>query len=60
MLALWWNIGVTSTYVGDEEFLQTNLMSRNKRACVVYRKGQKQLVKLFLQEAEYALQLWIS
>lgn len=31
------------------------LLSENKRACVIYRKGQKLLCRLFLQGAESAL-----
>ncbi|XP_065854199.1 uncharacterized protein [Euphorbia lathyris] len=33
---------------------------RNRRACVVYRRGQKELTRLFLKEAEHALQLSLS
>lgn len=36
------------------------LMSRNKRGSIVYRRGQKQLVRLFLMEAESALHLSLS
>ncbi|CAK7347990.1 unnamed protein product [Dovyalis caffra] len=32
-------------------------MSRNRWSSIVYRKGQKQLTRLFLKEAEHALQL---
>ncbi|KAM5555070.1 hypothetical protein ABKV19_023130 [Rosa sericea] len=32
-------------------------MSRNKWSSIVYRRGQKQLTRLFLNEAEHALQL---
>ncbi|THU61379.1 hypothetical protein C4D60_Mb07t22660 [Musa balbisiana] len=32
-------------------------MSRTRWSCVVYRKGQKQLTRLFLREAEQALEL---
>ncbi|CAM6096871.1 unnamed protein product [Calypogeia fissa] len=49
-----------SAYVGDDEFIEKNLLSSNKRASVIYRKGQKHLVNVFLQEAEYALQSWLS
>ncbi|KAG0452830.1 hypothetical protein HPP92_025494 [Vanilla planifolia] len=35
-------------------------MTRNRRSCVVYRRGQKQLTRLFLQEAEHALELCAS
>ncbi|RYR15200.1 hypothetical protein Ahy_B04g071925 isoform C [Arachis hypogaea] len=33
------------------------VMSRNKWSSIVYRRGQKQLTRLFLKEAEHALQL---
>ncbi|XP_050385387.1 uncharacterized protein LOC126801931 isoform X2 [Argentina anserina] len=36
---------------------QPQLMSRNKWSSIVYRRGQKQLTRLFLKEAEHALQL---
>ncbi|XP_031267753.1 uncharacterized protein LOC116126187 isoform X2 [Pistacia vera] len=35
-------------------------MSRNKWSSIVYRRGQKELTRLFLREAEHALQLAIS
>ncbi|CAA6663369.1 unnamed protein product [Spirodela intermedia] len=35
-------------------------MSRNRRASVIYRCGQKRLAKLFLKEAEYILELCSS
>ncbi|CAA7026121.1 unnamed protein product [Microthlaspi erraticum] len=35
-------------------------MSRNKWSSVVYRRGQKQLTRLFLKEAEHALHLSLS
>ncbi|XP_050237305.1 uncharacterized protein LOC126687004 [Mercurialis annua] len=35
-------------------------MSKNRRACIVYRRGQKELTKLFLKEAEHALHLSLS
>ncbi|KAE7999776.1 hypothetical protein FH972_004174 [Carpinus fangiana] len=34
--------------------------SRNRRSCIEYRWGQKQLTRLFLKEAEHALQLALS
>ncbi|KAL2623487.1 hypothetical protein R1flu_003692 [Riccia fluitans] len=49
-----------SAYEGDEDFMKNNMLSRNKRACVLYRKGQKQLARQLLQEVEYALDRWIS
>nr|AKM76811.1 SET domain-containing protein [Hypseocharis bilobata] len=36
------------------------IMSRNKWSSIVYRQGQKQLTRLFLKEAEHALQLSLS
>lgn len=36
------------------------MMSRNKWSSVVYRRGQKQLTRLFLKEAEHALHLSLS
>jgi hypothetical protein len=44
--------------VNDSE--ETTLMSRNKWSAIVYRRGQKQLTRLFLKEAEHALQLSMS
>ncbi|XP_044493771.1 actin-histidine N-methyltransferase isoform X2 [Mangifera indica] len=35
-------------------------MSRNKCSSIVYRRGQKELTRLFLKEAEHALQLAVS
>nr|AKM76825.1 SET domain-containing protein [Pelargonium tetragonum] len=35
-------------------------MSRNKWCSIVYRRGQKQLIRSFLKEAEHALQLSLS
>lgn len=35
-------------------------MSRNRWSSIVYRRGQKQLTRLFLKEAEHALQLSLS
>ncbi|OMO78698.1 hypothetical protein CCACVL1_14200 [Corchorus capsularis] len=39
---------------------RNKLMSRNRWSCIVYRRGQKQLTRLFLKEAEHALQLSLS
>ncbi|XP_045798861.1 uncharacterized protein LOC123892995 [Trifolium pratense] len=39
------------------ESAETKLMTRNKWSAIVYRRGQKQLTRLFLKEAEHALQL---
>lgn len=35
-------------------------MSRNRRSSIIYRQGQKQLTRLFLKEAEHALQLALT
>lgn len=40
--------------------LGKQMLSRNKWASIVYRRGQKQLTRLFLKEAEHALQLALS
>ncbi|KAM3322865.1 actin-histidine N-methyltransferase [Capsicum chacoense] len=37
-----------------------HLLSRNKRSSIIYRRGQKQLTRLFLKEAEHALQLALT
>ncbi|KAK9147700.1 hypothetical protein Scep_006457 [Stephania cephalantha] len=36
------------------------LMSRNKRSSIIYRRGQKQLTRHFLKEAEHALHLCLN
>ncbi|WZZ84209.1 hypothetical protein YC2023_104781 [Brassica napus] len=43
-----------------EEEEGKRMMSRNKWSSVVYRRGQKQLTRLFLKEAEHALHLALS
>lgn len=35
-------------------------ISKNRWASIVYRRGQKQLARLFLREAEQALQLCLA
>ncbi|XP_052171256.1 protein-lysine N-methyltransferase EFM1 isoform X2 [Diospyros lotus] len=51
---------------GEYKSCQTNelseceTMSKNRRSSIVYRRGQKQLTRLFLREAEHALQLALS
>ncbi|KAH1130057.1 hypothetical protein J1N35_001435 [Gossypium stocksii] len=40
--------------------VQQKLMSRNRWRSMVYRRGQKELTRLFLKEAEHALQLSLS
>ncbi|KAL2330372.1 hypothetical protein Fmac_017953 [Flemingia macrophylla] len=47
-----------STKTNDSE--EPKLMSRNKWSAIVYRGGQKQLTRLFLKEAEHALQLSLN
>ncbi|KAF8027142.1 hypothetical protein BT93_E0150 [Corymbia citriodora subsp. variegata] len=37
-----------------------NVATRNKWSAIVYRRGQKELTRLFLREAEYALQLALT
>ncbi|KAM0072372.1 putative methyltransferase transcription regulator SET family [Helianthus debilis subsp. tardiflorus] len=45
---------------GTNEASKNEEMSRNKYASIVYRRGQKQLTRQFLKEAEHALQLALS
>ncbi|KAI3800493.1 hypothetical protein L1987_28584 [Smallanthus sonchifolius] len=45
---------------GTNEASKNQEMSRNKWASIVYRRGQKQLTRQFLKEAEHALQLALS
>ncbi|VVA19399.1 PREDICTED: histone-lysine N-methyltransferase [Prunus dulcis] len=45
---------------GSGSTQQYKLMSRNVWASIVYRRGQKQLTRLFLKEAEHALELALS
>ncbi|KAL2552968.1 SET domain-containing protein [Forsythia ovata] len=45
---------------GTNGSLQYPLMSRNRWSSIVYRRGQKQLTRMFLKEAEHALQLAMS
>nr|XP_011469095.1 PREDICTED: uncharacterized protein LOC101298742 isoform X2 [Fragaria vesca subsp. vesca] len=50
-----------SLHTGNENDLseeqQPQSMSRNKWSSIIYRRGQKQLTRFFLKEAEHALQL---
>ena len=39
---------------------QQKLRSKNRRSSIIHRRGQKQLTRLFLKEAEHALQLAFS
>lgn len=41
-------------------FTKHETMSKNGRASIVYRRGQKQLTRLFLQEAEHVFQLALN
>lgn len=43
-----------------DEASENQEISQNKWASIVYRRGQKQLTRQFLQEAEHALQLALS
>nr|AKM76810.1 SET domain-containing protein [Geranium phaeum] len=45
---------------GDDDKSGRIMMSRNTWSSIVYRRGQKQLTRLFLKEAEHALQLSLS
>lgn len=45
---------------GCRSFAEMKCATRKQRDCLVYRKGQKQLARLFLQEAEHALELCAS
>ncbi|KAI7736529.1 hypothetical protein M8C21_020603 [Ambrosia artemisiifolia] len=45
---------------GTNEASKNQEMSRNKYASIVYRRGQKQLTRQFLKEAEHVLQLALS
>ncbi|XP_055817376.1 uncharacterized protein LOC129886629 isoform X2 [Solanum dulcamara] len=42
------------------DIAQNHLLSRNKQSSIIYRRGQKQLTRLFLKEAEHALQLALT
>ncbi|GAB4844420.1 hypothetical protein Ancab_037784 [Ancistrocladus abbreviatus] len=48
------------TRVENTGSLHCELMSRNRWNSIVYRRGQKQLTRLFLREAEHALQLSLN
>ncbi|KAK6260767.1 hypothetical protein SCA6_015241 [Theobroma cacao] len=48
------------TSAETNDIAQHKLMSRNRWSSIVYRRGQKQLTRLFLKEAEHALQLSLS
>ena len=43
-----------------EAITQQKLRSKNRRSSIIYRQGQKQLTRLFLKEAEHALQIALS
>ncbi|XP_049351397.1 uncharacterized protein LOC125815875 isoform X1 [Solanum verrucosum] len=42
------------------DIAQNHLLSRNKQSSIIYRRGQKQLTRLFVKEAEHALQLALT
>ncbi|XP_074273062.1 uncharacterized protein LOC141596719 [Silene latifolia] len=51
----------SGTEESDTRLLQADSgMSKNRRASIVYRRGQKQLTRLFLREAEHVLQLCLD
>ncbi|KAH9614769.1 hypothetical protein KSS87_004441 [Heliosperma pusillum] len=51
----------SGTEDSDTRLLQADsMMSKNRRASIVYRRGQKQLTRLFLREAEHVLQLCLD
>ncbi|KAK7340208.1 hypothetical protein VNO77_20905 [Canavalia gladiata] len=47
-----------STKANESE--ESKLMTRNKWSTILYRRGQKQLTRLFLKEAEHALHLSLN
>uniref|UniRef100_A0A803MQ21 SET domain-containing protein n=1 Tax=Chenopodium quinoa TaxID=63459 RepID=A0A803MQ21_CHEQI len=49
-----------SISVNKAESSSDEMMSKNRWAGIVYRRGQKQLTRLFLREAEHALQLCLN
>lgn len=51
------NLFLFSHFCGRET---SGSISRNRWASIVYRRGQKLLTRLFLKEAEHALQLALS
>ncbi|XP_027350320.1 uncharacterized protein LOC113861594 isoform X2 [Abrus precatorius] len=46
--------------IKGNESEESKFMTRNKKCAIVYRRGQKQLTRLFLKEAEHALQLSLN
>lgn len=48
------------TSLEADESITREVMSKHKRCSIVYRRGQKQLTRLFVKEAEHALQLALS
>ncbi|KAH7841106.1 hypothetical protein Vadar_025657 [Vaccinium darrowii] len=48
------------TSFAADESITREVMSKHKRCIIVYRRGQKQLTRLFVKEAERALQLALS
>ncbi|XP_030929491.1 uncharacterized protein LOC115955500 isoform X2 [Quercus lobata] len=48
------------TPIKESDGLTQQKLSKNRRSSIIYRRGQKQLTRLFLKEAEHALQLALS
>ncbi|PIA49687.1 hypothetical protein AQUCO_01300446v1 [Aquilegia coerulea] len=53
-------IDIPEGSIRDTEVEGVNKMSRHRWSSIIYRRGQKQLTRLFLMEAEHALQLCLS
>ncbi|KAF5181330.1 Set domain-containing protein, partial [Thalictrum thalictroides] len=53
-------IDIPEGSIRDTEVEGVNKMSRHRWSSIIYRRGQKQLARLFLMEAEHALQLCLS
>ncbi|KVH89138.1 Rubisco LS methyltransferase, substrate-binding domain-containing protein [Cynara cardunculus var. scolymus] len=53
-------VDLLSTSNGADEASKKQELGRNKWSSIVYRRGQKQLTRRFLKEAEHALQLALS
>ncbi|KNA17607.1 hypothetical protein SOVF_078650 [Spinacia oleracea] len=49
-----------SISLSNAESSTVEVMSKNRWASIVYRRGQKQLTRMFLREAEHALQLCLK
>ncbi|KAG9453043.1 hypothetical protein H6P81_005947 [Aristolochia fimbriata] len=44
----------------ESHYPNKEVMNRNRWSAIVYRRGQKQLARLFLQEADHALELCLN